>query len=149
MKTLVIISSILPIAAFVTPNADFLLDIDGNSVSTGRTSVCVIEQTPGNQMGGRIKCWHGDDHAYTPPADMSYIQVVTGMDFSCGLTTERTAHCWGASITGQLEGSYTQLTCDSKATFLCGLLTDGSIKCLGMYTYLMRRLSCLLSLLHL
>lgn len=42
-------------------NLQFLLDIDGISVSSGREHVCAIEQNPmleaGSRVGGNVQCW--------------------------------------------------------------------------------------------
>ena len=46
--------------SFATPNADFLLGIDGSSITTGHGHVCVLEQRSADGVGGRAQCWGGD-----------------------------------------------------------------------------------------
>lgn len=58
---------------FATPKSDFVLDIDGNSISTSREHLCAIEKKPGsNSIGGRARCWGFDhfDGRTKPPQDV-------------------------------------------------------------------------------
>jgi hypothetical protein len=48
------------IAGFATPKSEFILEIDGNGITTSREHICVIEQKHGNAIGGRAKCWGFD-----------------------------------------------------------------------------------------
>lgn len=67
------------ITSFATPSSDFLLGIDGSSISTGYGHVCVLEQKAGEGMGGRAQCW-GHDHkedALDSPKDVTQLLYVS------------------------------------------------------------------------
>eukprot|EP01039_Chlorochromonas_danica_P007678 gene7678-8485_t len=122
------------INAFVIPKSDFLLEIDGNSVSTARGRVCALEQQPGVEVGGRARCWsrRDEDEEEESLPEAVYVQVVVGATFVCGLTIDGAVNCRGAAaIPSQLQGYFKQITADSRGRFLCGLRTDGSILCYG------------------
>jgi hypothetical protein len=59
--------------AFATPNSDFLLGIDGTSITTGHGHTCVLEQKASDGVGGRAHCWGNDyyDDAMNAPKDVS------------------------------------------------------------------------------
>jgi hypothetical protein len=118
--------------AFANPKSEFVLEIDGNSISTAREHLCAIEKKQGNEFGGRARCW-GFDHIEgrtKPPQDIDFVQIVTGQFFSCGVAIDQTVHCWGA-IDKTVPGLFTQITSSEDSFFACGVLVDGSIKCWG------------------
>jgi len=117
--------------AFAVPKTEFLLEIDGNGITTSREHICAIEQKQGSSMGGRAKCW-GDDHLgrLDAPLDIEFVQITSGMFFSCGISIDQTVHCWG-HIESIVPGLYTQITADGDGRFACGLLLDGTINCWG------------------
>lgn len=60
--------------SFATPNTDFLLTIDENSVAVGHEHTCVIEQKHGeNSIGGKVTCWgqESDSGRDEAPSDVS------------------------------------------------------------------------------
>ena len=61
--------------AFANPKSEFLLEIDGNSISSGREHVCAIQQKQGTSIGGRVKCWGEDSFLgrLDAPTDVSSI----------------------------------------------------------------------------
>jgi hypothetical protein len=67
-------NGILLANGFATPKLEFLLEIDGNSISTSREHLCAIEKKLGGaSLGGRARCW-GNDHIdgrTDPPQDVS------------------------------------------------------------------------------
>jgi hypothetical protein len=67
-------NGILLANGFATPKLEFLLEIDGNSISTSREHLCAIEKKlGGGSLGGRARCW-GNDHIdgrTDPPQDVS------------------------------------------------------------------------------
>ena len=71
--TAVIGTRILCAHAFATPNSDFLLGIDGTSITTGHGHTCVLEQKASDGVGGRAHCWGNDyyDDAMDAPKDVS------------------------------------------------------------------------------
>lgn len=74
-------SHLKSVVGFGIPKSEFLLDIDGNSIATGREHVCVIEKKQGNSVGGRAKCF-GYDHfegRTRAPQDVSF-QHLTNID---------------------------------------------------------------------
>ena len=58
------------------------------------------------------------------------MQLVAGMDFTCGMTPEQTVFCWGR-ISGYLPGLFEQITASGFSNTVCGVLTDGKIYCFG------------------
>jgi hypothetical protein len=57
---------------------NFLLDVDGISVSTGREHICALEQIQGNNngegIGGRIHCWGWDSNGrLNAPQDVCFL----------------------------------------------------------------------------
>lgn len=53
---------------FADPKSDFLLDIDGNGVTTSREHTCILEQRFGTEVGGRAVCWGNDYMVMAKPA---------------------------------------------------------------------------------
>ena len=70
---LYILFIIIVVDGFANPKSEFLLEIDGNSISTAREHLCAIEKKPGNNIGGRARCWGFDhiDGRTRPPQDVS------------------------------------------------------------------------------
>lgn len=48
---------LVEVRPFAVPSADFLLGIDGSSIATGHSHICVLEQKATDGMGGRAQCW--------------------------------------------------------------------------------------------
>ncbi len=65
-----ILCSIIETQSFATPKAEFLLDVDGNSVDFSMTHICALEQKQGTPIGGRARCWGDDFH------DIGYVSDV-------------------------------------------------------------------------
>jgi len=65
-------SNELTVHGFANPKSDFLLEIDGNSVSVSREHACAIEQKQGSTIGGRVKCWGLDllENRLEAPSDV-------------------------------------------------------------------------------
>ena len=60
----VLILGLLFIFSLFTDSAspsDFLLDIDGRSLSTSPRHACVIAYKHGVDIGGKVVCWSGDE----------------------------------------------------------------------------------------
>ena len=52
--------------------SDFLLDIDGTSISTTHDHSCVISYKHGVDVGGKVICWNGDeDREFHTPENVS------------------------------------------------------------------------------
>lgn len=52
---------------FATPKSEFLLEVDGNGVTTSRDHFCAIEQRYADNIGGRAVCWGDDMFGRTDP----------------------------------------------------------------------------------
>eukprot|EP01041_Mallomonas_annulata_P004789 gene4789-9547_t len=112
--------------------SDIFLDIDGISIAPGADHMCVIEAHAGTSVGGKVKCWGNDEYGkLDAPQNRFFVQVVSGQFFSCGITIEQRAVCWGKleRPTKDIPGLFTQLSADRFA--ICGLMTDGLITCWG------------------
>jgi len=125
---------LVDVVAFGTPKTDFLLDVDGQGVSLSRYRVCALQQTPGIDLGGRVRCWSAREEAEDPPDDI-FVQVISLLHYSCGLTVDGEVICWGESEykPKTVEGSWKQISADSASTFFCGVLMDSSIQCIGTH----------------
>lgn len=74
----------------------------------------------------------------TPPEGKTWANVVTGADFSCGVTTSLEVYCWGANMPGfsTTGATTTSLTLESEAAItaggstVCALDADGP-RCIG------------------
>ncbi len=66
------VTNFVYVQSFATPNSDYLLTIDENSVAVGHGHNCVLEQKLGVEFGGRPHCWGADDFGQTDaPSDVS------------------------------------------------------------------------------
>lgn len=86
-------------------------DVPFTSVHTGYFHSCAVA------VGGELWCW-GEQETdtgafgarptglYTTPVllhpDFRFVRLATGRDYSCGLTAQHTALCWGANWFGSL-----------------------------------------------
>ena len=74
--------------SFATPNTDFLLTIDENSVAVGHEHTCVIEQKHGeNNIGGPVTCWgaESDSGRDEAPSDVSIDLLLAFLKFELPL----------------------------------------------------------------
>jgi hypothetical protein len=104
---------------------------------SGSGHICVLEMKHGTDTGGRARCWgdEEDDGKTLPPQDVTFIQLASGISFTCGITLEQTVLCWGSVRNGgRVPGLFTQIT--ASELYACGVRTDGSLLCWGedMYT---------------
>jgi hypothetical protein len=110
----------------------------------------------GTEVGGRARCWgdETDEGKTEPPKDVrhfilntfvritftlykspqvTFVQLVSGSTFSCGITITQTVQCWGGipgqQIPEQVPGLFTQIT--ASELYACGVRTDGSLLCWG------------------
>ncbi|HEY0841010.1 MAG TPA: hypothetical protein VGD74_12545, partial [Vulgatibacter sp.] len=124
------------------------------SVSTGSAHSCGITRK------GKAYCWgdNGSDGRLgngshsgtygTPTAvvgDHSFRQISVGEDFSCGLTIEGEAFCWGGNVGGtlgnggasnsavpvQVFGGHVFVSLSAGGRHACGLTADGHAWCWG------------------
>src|SRR4051812_38673056 len=82
--------------------------------------------------------------ASTADAAVGWAQVSAGLDFTCGIKTDRTLWCWGNNRSGQLgvgdavdrsvpakvaTGNWASVSAGNRST--CALKTDGTRYCWG------------------
>jgi hypothetical protein len=114
--------------------AEVQVDFTGSSAAPGHAHICVINQRNNNdEIGGQVKCW-GDgskssDHWLDTPKDETFVQVIAGESYGCGLNLEQMVLCWGGLGKVNVRGMYTQIT--GGDLYGCGVMTDASIKCWG------------------
>mmetsp|Transcript_28695 Transcript_28695/g.27492 ORF Transcript_28695/g.27492 Transcript_28695/m.27492 type:complete len:319 (-) Transcript_28695:52-1008(-) len=120
------------VVSFATPRSGFHSDIDGISIAPGSGHICVLEMKHGTDIGGRARCWgdEEEDGKTQPPPDVTFIQLASGISFTCGITLEQTVLCWGnVRNGGRVPGLFTQIT--ASELYACGVRTDGSVLCWG------------------
>ena len=114
--------------------AEVQVDFTGFSAAPGHSHICVINQRNNNdEIGGQVKCWgdgsKGIDHWLEAPKDETFVQVIAGNGFGCGLNLEQNVMCWGNLKKVDVRGMYTQIT--GGDMYGCGIMTDNSINCWG------------------
>ena len=109
-------------------------------------------------IGGKVQCWgandkgqlgDGDVESRDVPAavvgDLSFVQVATGREHSCGIVRGGEAYCWGADERGQLgdatttsrsapvrvAGNHSFRVVRTGVAHTCGLTTAGQVACWG------------------
>ena len=60
----------------------------------------------------------------------SYVQIVSGLQFVCGIKIDQTVQCAG-KVEPTVPGLFTQLSTGDN--HVCGVLTTGQILCWGMF----------------
>jgi hypothetical protein len=119
-------------ASLAVPATDFLRDIDGISLDLSNDHMCVLEQKHNeDEVGGEALCIGREDDSgkLQPPAKVTFVQVVTGNEYGCGITLEQTVTCWGAFSGMQVEGMYNQIV--GADHYGCGIMSDNHINCWG------------------
>jgi CSLREA domain-containing protein len=104
-----------------------------SQISAGMWHNCAVRQADGS-----VECW-GDtaDGKATPPAGVTFAQVVAGANHTCGLKPDGSVACWGGNTWGQAPktrtGPYKEIRAGD--LFTCGLLSDGTLDCWGYNFY--------------
>ena len=134
----VIVIIIQRATSFVAPTTDFFFDVDGISVSATHDHICALEHKHGTEIGGKARCWGFDDESgkLDPPSHVTFVQIVTGGTYGCGITLEQTVVCWGFFEGIHAPGLYNQIT--GTDWFVCGVRTDNTIFCWGVYISMCR-----------
>lgn len=132
-RALCIILAVLSIvAALEVPEVDFLLDHPAVSLSISHKHFCTIQQRHNDEeIGGEAVCFgHEDDSGRTePPTDSTFVQVITGEHYGCGLLLDQTVRCWGAFKDVEVKGLFSQIV--GTDDYGCGIMTDETIQCFG------------------
>lgn len=123
-------------------------------ITSASNSTCMITNTqkvhcigyagPGNGTDGDFDAVpHGPGVQGDRPAGVTFQQISTSLDFTCGLGTDGIVYCWGGLVDGRymlvptLTGrgelpighKYTQIT--TWFDHVCGLATDNWVYCWG------------------
>ncbi len=121
------------ISSLVVPNSDFLLDHPSLSIAMSNDHVCVLSQRHNeDEIGGEAVCLGNidDEHGkMRPPQDATFVQIVTGSTYGCGLLLDQTVLCWGKIQTTPIQGMFTQIV--GTDHYACGLMIDKQIQCFG------------------
>jgi len=117
--------------ALVVPESDFLLAYP-LSLALGNDHVCTISQRHNDEeIGGQAVCFGREDNSgkLQPPSVSTFVQVITGGDWACGLAVDQTVECWGAMDKNPVQGMFTQIV--AATHWGCGIQIDKQIKCFG------------------
>ncbi len=118
--------------ALDVPEVDFLLDHPGTSLSLARNHFCAISQRHNDEdLGGEAVCFGMDDNSgkLNPPSDSTYVQVISGEEYGCGLQLDQTIECWGKFADSKIDGMFSQII--GTDLYGCGIMTDETIQCFG------------------
>ena len=128
----IILTILSVVAGLEVPEVDFLLDHPAVSLSVSRMHFCTIQQRHNDEeIGGEAVCF-GDENQTgrtQPPTDSTFVQIVTGEKYGCGLLLDQTVQCWGKFKDQKVEGLFSQIV--GADTYVCGIMTDETIKCFG------------------
>lgn len=108
-----------------------LLDIDDGYASAGYFHTCALENRPGIEFGGGIKCWGDNRRGQTSAPPGIHRQVSCGKFFSCAITIGGQISCWG-DMEGRVPadgGRFTQLSVGQ--SHACALRSNGRVECWG------------------
>lgn len=117
--------------ALVVPESDFLLAYP-LSLGIANDHVCTISQRHNDEeIGGEAVCYGREDHSgkLQPPSVSTFVQVITGDKWGCGLATDQTIECWGSMDKRPVPGMFTQIT--GATHYGCGIKIDKQIQCFG------------------
>ncbi len=114
--------------------SNFFNDIDGISISLSNTHACSIQSVMGLEFGGTAYCWGNNYYGQLViPEKAVFVQIVTGLSFTCGILIDQTVRCWGKHIRLEnVPGYFSQISAASY--FACGVMTDGKLFCWGIYS---------------
>lgn len=59
----------------------------------------------------------------------TFVQIVCGIHFACGVTLDQRVLCWGQGVPSEIKGLYSQISAGTN--FACGVMTDGHVNCWG------------------
>ena len=114
------------------PATDFLRDIDGISLGLSDDHMCLLEQMHNeDEIGGEAVCLGREDETgkLQPPPKVTFVQVVTGQEYGCGITLDQTVTCWGSFEDIKVAGMYNQIV--GADHYGCGIMSDHHINCWG------------------
>jgi alpha-tubulin suppressor-like RCC1 family protein len=123
------------------------------AISRGGAHACAVDVTGdlycwGSNSNGQLGLGTIDDSAHPTPirvGTLKFASVAIGSNFTCGLTTDGTAYCWGGNSVGQLgDGTHVDRAVPSPVvtslrfkgiaaglSHACALMADGSAVCWG------------------
>jgi alpha-tubulin suppressor-like RCC1 family protein len=123
-------------------------------ISAGESHTCAIA------LAGQVWCWGGNFFAelgtgssqrvvalpQEVQTNATFEAITTGTYFTCGIASDRQAHCWGFNQDGQLgrgavsptglplpvSGGHSFVSLSAGSQHTCGVTVDGSIWCWGV-----------------
>jgi hypothetical protein len=108
-------------------------DIDDKFVSAGYFHTCALENRPGVEIGGGIKCWGDNRKGQTSSPPGIHKQISCGKFFSCAITADNKISCWGDMKDELPDGKFTQVSAGQ--SHACALEKNGRIQCWGRNDY--------------
>jgi alpha-tubulin suppressor-like RCC1 family protein len=106
-----------------------VLDIDDKFVSAGAYHTCGLENRPGVEVGGGIKCWGDNRKGQTSSPPGIYHQISCGKYYSCAISAEDELSCWGEMEGSVPAGRFKQVSVGQNHA--CALKRNGNILCWG------------------
>jgi len=117
--------------ALVIPESDFLLSYP-LSLALSNDHVCTISQRHNDEdIGGEAVCFGREDNSgkLQPPSIPTFVQIITGNTWACGLAVDQTVECWGSMNKHPVQGMFTQIV--SATHWGCGIQIDKQVTCFG------------------
>ncbi len=84
-----------------------------------------------DEIGGEAVCFGREDDSgkLQPPTVSTYVQIITGSEYACGLLVDQTVECWGSFGKNPIPGMFTQIV--GTTFWACGIMIDKQISCFG------------------
>ena len=124
LRIILLFLSLVHVTCFLT-----FLTNDDQFLSSGYFHTCALENRPGVEIGGGIKCWGDNRKGQTSSPPGIHRQISSGNFFSCAISIEEEISCWGEMEGEVPEGRFKQVSVGR--SHACALDKNGRVKCWG------------------
>ena len=103
-------------------------DVLAQYLTTGGNHACVVEK-----VTNYLRCWGANHHGQTKvPAQQTFLRVAAALQHTCGIRTNGSITCWGASAENELaspSGIFRSISCG--LCFCCAISVESKVSCWG------------------